>query len=216
MVPGKPRSREPLTVARIVATAVALADDSGLQALSMRALGRRLGVEGMAIYHHVPNKERLLDLLVDEVFAELDLPTGGWRPGMRARSVSHRAALRRHPWAVGLVESRATPGPKVLAYHDAVVGFLRGHGFDPLSAARALAITDAYVYGFVIQERELPTDPTTVAQSLGDEETGRPYPHLDEIVAEVVKTGYHFSDDFETGLDLVLDAVAGLLGRPQP
>ena len=112
---GQPLHRGPLTVQSILKEATALADEGGLAALSMRALGRRLGVEGMAVYHHFANKDALLDALVDQVFHEMALPEGpDWRAGLRARSVSERLVLRRHPWAIGLVESRTAPGPILL------------------------------------------------------------------------------------------------------
>lgn len=210
MAQGRPRNQKPLTIGRILTEALALADESGLPSLSMRALGRRLGVEAMAIYHHIPNKEALLDALVDAVFTEIERPVGDWRPGMRARSASARAALRRHPWAIGLLESRLHPGPVALSHQNDVVGFLRGHGFSPRAAAQVLTFTDAYVYGFVIQESELPTDPAPVVDSLREPGGGTPYPHLAEIVADVVGPGYDFADEFEVGLDLLLDAIETL------
>ncbi len=195
----------------IVEEAMALADDRGLAGLSMRALGRRLGVEGMAVYHHVANKEALLDALVDEVFREMALPEGeDWRDGLRTRSVSERLVLRRHPWAIGLVESRTAPGPVVLGHQDHVIGYLRERGFPVRAAAQVLAFLDAYVYGFVLQELALPTDPTPVTDVLRGGEAASPFPHLRAVVVEVVDAGYDFADEFEVGLDLLLDAMGAL------
>ncbi|MBM6399303.1 TetR/AcrR family transcriptional regulator C-terminal domain-containing protein [Phycicoccus sonneratiae] len=210
---GHPGGRGSLTVGRIVEEATALADEGGLAALSMRALGRRLGVEGMAVYHHVANKEALLDALTDEVFREIALPAGeDWRTGLRARSVSERLVLRRHPWAIGLVETRTAPGPTTLGHQDHVIGYLRGAGFSPRAAAQVLAFLDAYVYGFVLQELALPADPTPVVRAVRERPGSTPFPHLEAVITEVVDAGYDFADEFEVGLDLLLDAMGALRG----
>ncbi|KQU66284.1 TetR/AcrR family transcriptional regulator [Phycicoccus sp. Root101] len=213
MSQGQPLQRGALTVQGILEEATALADDGGLAALSMRALGRRLGVEGMAVYHHFANKEALLDALVDRVFNEMALPEGeDWRVGLRARSVSERLVLRRHPWAIGLVESRTAPGPITLAHQDHVIGYLRARGFAGRGSAQVLAFLDAYVYGFVLQELALPTDPTPVVDVVREHEGPSPYPHLDALITEVVEAGYDFADEFDVGLDLLLDAMGALRG----
>ncbi|KQZ87413.1 hypothetical protein ASD62_17665 [Phycicoccus sp. Root563] len=213
MSQGQPLQRGALTVQGILEEATALADDGGLAALSMRALGRRLGVEGMAVYHHFANKEALLDALVDRVFSEMALPEGeDWRVGLRARSVSERLVLRRHPWAIGLVESRTAPGPITLGHQDHVIGYLRARGFSGRGSAQVLAFLDAYVYGFVLQELALPTDPTPVVDVVRDHEGPSPYPHLDALITEVVEAGYDFADEFDVGLDLLLDAMGALRG----
>ncbi|MBD3784612.1 MAG: TetR/AcrR family transcriptional regulator [Micrococcales bacterium] len=208
---GQPAGRGSLTVERILEEAMALSDADGLAGLSMRALGKRLGVEGMAVYHHVANKEALLDALVDEVFREIALPEGeDWRAGLRTRSVSERHVLRRHPWAIGLVESRTAPGPATLAHQDHVIGFLRATGFGVRAAAQVLAFLDAYVYGFVLQEVALPTDPAPVVDTLREPEGPNPYPNLTAVVVEVVDAGYDFGAEFDVGLELLLDGIAGL------
>src|SRR5258706_5577596 len=108
---AEPRTR--LTRNRVVATAIALADANGIQALSMRKLGVELGVEAMSLYNHVANKDDLLDGMIDGVFGEIDLPTGGtdWRTAMRLRAISAREVMSRHPSAIGLLELRTTPRP---------------------------------------------------------------------------------------------------------
>ena len=208
---GQPSPRGVLTPQLILKEAMTLADGDGLAALSMRALGRRLGVEGMAVYHHFANKDALLDALVDQVFREMVLPEGDdWRVGLRARSVSERLALRRHPWAIGLVESRTAPGPITLAHQDHVVGYLRARGFGGRASAQVLAFLDAYVYGFVLQELALPADPTPVVESVRDHEGPSPYPNLEALIIEVIDAGYDFADEFDIGLDLLLDAIGAL------
>lgn len=214
---GQPLHRGPLTVQSILEEATALADEGGLAALSMRALGRRLGVEGMAVYHHFANKDALLDALVDQVFHEMALPEGpDWRAGLRARSVSERMVLRRHPWAIGLVESRTAPGPITLAHQDHVIGYLRAHGFAGRASAQVLAFLDAYVYGFVLQELALPTDPTPVVEAVraheGPSDGPSPFPNLEALISEVIDAGYDFADEFDVGLDLLLDGIGALRG----
>src|SRR5690606_27075572 len=121
--PRRPRlSRE-----RVLDAAVAIADERGLAALTIRSLADRLGSRPMALYHHVRSKEEILDGIVDVVFSEIDLPRigGDWRAEMRRRADSARAVLRRHPWSIGLLESRAAPGPAILRHHDAMIGTLR-------------------------------------------------------------------------------------------
>ena len=153
-----PSARPALSRDRVVAEAMALADEQGLPALSMRALAGRLGVEAMSLYHHVAGKEALLDAMVDAVFGELHLPVvgGDWRAELRARSVSGRAVLLRHRWAVGLMDSRRTPGPENLRHHDAVLGCLAAQGFSLVAAGTAFALLDAHLYGFMQQEVSLP------------------------------------------------------------
>ena len=118
--------RTPLTKERVLHAAVALAERNGIEAMTMRKLADELGVGAMTLYYHVPNKEQLLDAMVDIVFGEIELPTTDvdWRTAMRRRALSTRAVLNRHRWAVGLMESRLTPGPNSLRLHDAVLGCL--------------------------------------------------------------------------------------------
>ena len=134
-------ARRPLDRDRVVIEAVALADEAGLAALSMRTLAGRLGVEAMSLYHHVRGKEALLDAMVDGVVGELHLPVvgGDWRTELRERSVSGRAVLLRHPWAVGLMASRRTPGPQQASHQDAVLGCLAAQGFSP-GISRSIAV----------------------------------------------------------------------------
>ena len=151
-------TRAPLSKARVLQAAVDLADRSGIDALSMRKLGQALGVEAMSLYNHVANKDELLDGMVDVVFGQIELPQPGaeWKPAMRQRAMSAREVLARHPWAIGLMESRMRPGPATLRHHDAVIGCLRQDGFSVAMAAHAYALLDSYVYGFALQQANLP------------------------------------------------------------
>ncbi len=206
--------RIPLTRERVLNAAVALADTSGSETLSMRKLGDALGVEAMSLYNHVANKEDLLDGMIDMVFAEIDLPTGraDWRAGMRQRAISARRVLSRHGWAIGLMESRSSPGPATLRHHDAAIGCLRDAGFSIELAAHAFSVLDSYIYGFALQERSLPfPTPEQTADLAHDILASFPadkYPHLAELTARhVLQPGYDYGAEFEYGLDLLLDGL---------
>src|SRR5271165_778642 len=156
MTKRKIATRTPLSRARVLQAAVALADDAGLGTFSMRRLAHDLGVVPMALYKHVANKEELLDGMVDIVFSEIELPSGSldWRSEMRRRAISTHEALKRHSWAIGMMESRQ-PGPANLRNHNAVMGCLRKAGFSFEMAIHAYSAQDAYIYGFALQERDL-------------------------------------------------------------
>ena len=194
--------------------AVAFADECGISSLSMRKLGEALGVEAMSLYNHVANKDQLLDGMVDLVFAEIDLPPSGagWKAAMRQRAVSARQALARHPWAIGLMESRTSPGRETLKRHDAVIGCLREAGFPVALAAHAFSVLDSYIYGFALQEASLPFDnaeqTAEVAQMILSQLRPDEYPHLTELAVEhVLQPGYSYGNEFEFGLDLILDGL---------
>jgi AcrR family transcriptional regulator len=206
--------RTRLTRERVLAAAVGLADAGGIESLTMRKLGVELGVEAMSLYNHVANKSDLLDGMVDAVFAEIDLPAVGteWRSAMRRRALSARTALTRHRWAIGLMESRTTPGPATLRHHDTVIGTLRAAGFSIALAAHAFSAMDSYLYGFALQEATLSFDdgPETaqLAQAIMARFASGEYPHLSEMAVEhVMQPGYDYADEFEFGLDLVLDGL---------
>ncbi len=202
-----------LTQARALSAAIALADEDGLPAVTMRRLAKELGVEAMSLYHHIPNKEALLDAMVDQVYCEVDLPKAGeaWRPGMRNRAESLRAALVRHPWAVGLLDSRTSPGPETLRHLDANIRCLRENGFSWGMTAHAYSVLDAYVFGFAIQQVQMPFETPTETQDLAAgliEEMAGAFPHLSEFaVQHVMKPGYDYGGEFDFGLNLVLSGL---------
>jgi AcrR family transcriptional regulator len=214
------RPRAALNRERVLAAALALADESGIEALSMRKLGEALGVEAMSLYNHVANKDDLLDGMIDAVFAEIGLPAGevGWRTAMRERALSVRRVLGRHRWAVGLMESRSLPGPATLAHHDAVIGVLRAGGFTVAQTAHAFSLLDSYIYGFALQEKALPFDtPEETAEVAREIFAGFPqdaYPHFTELTMQhVLQPGYDYGEEFEFGLDVLLDGLQRLLRR---
>src|SRR4029078_6735310 len=122
-----PGHRAPLTRERVLHGAIAIADAGGIAALTIRALADKLGVKPMSVYHHVANKDEILDGIVDIVFSEIELPTAGGEclSEIHKRSGAARRVLRRHPWAIGLLESHTSPGPATLRHHDANIAVLR-------------------------------------------------------------------------------------------
>jgi len=211
---SKPNSRTPLTRERVLHAAIAVVDQGGLESLTMRRLGRHLGVEAMSLYKHLASKDEILDGIVEIVITDIDLPSAeaDWKTAMRQRAISARQVLASHPWAIGMLESRAAMGPAALRYADAVIGSLRGGGFSVQMAAHAFLLLDSYIYGFVVQEMSLPFGTTeetaeragAVLQTLPPNQ----YPHLAEMAtAHVTGPGHNYADEFEFGLDLILDAL---------
>jgi AcrR family transcriptional regulator len=180
----------------------------------MRKLGRALGVEAMSLYNHVADKEDLLDGLVDIVFSEIDLDCegGDWKTAMRRRAISARSVLARHRWAIRLMESRTHPGPATLRHHDSVLRCLREAGFSIATAAHAYSLLDSYIYGFALEQMSLPFETGEEAAAVADAMLGQfpagAYPHLMEMALQhVVKPGYDYADEYEFGLDLILDGL---------
>ena len=217
-----PRAR--LSKERVLTTAVTLAQRDG-EVPTMRRLAAELGAGAMSLYYHVPNKDELLDGMVDIVFGEIELPTTDvhWKTALRRRALSTREALNRHRWAVGLMESRTTPGPASLRLHDAVLGCLREAGFSIEQTIQAYSVQDAYIYGFALQEKSIPFEDAEGAAAVAEAqykeydeleherqlgELADAFPYLAEVVAGHVATvGYDFGEAFVHGLDLILDAL---------
>lgn len=216
-------TRVPLSRNRVLAAAVAFADTHGIGSLTMRRLGDALGVEAMSLYNHVADKRDLLDGMVDVVFGEIELPsaTTDWRTAMRRRAISARRVLVSHPWAIGLMESRRSPGPATLRHHDAVLGASRRHGFSVEMAAHASSLLDSYVYGFALQETTLPFETGEETAELAKEILAGvapgDFPNLTELTVEhVLKPGYDYSREFEFGLDLIIDALVRAARGEEP
>jgi AcrR family transcriptional regulator len=212
---SEPQTRVPLSRERVLRAAIAIADTGGITSLTIRSLAEALGVKPMSVYHYVANKDEIIDGIVDIVFSEIELPTigGDWRAEMARRASSVRQALRRHTWAIGLLESRSTPGGANLRHHDAVLGVLREAGFSVAMTAHAYALIDSYVYGFALQEASLPFQgPETlneIAEPMMKQFAAGDYPHFVEMATGYfLQPGYAFGDEFEFGLGLILDALA--------
>ena len=205
--------RAPLSRERVLETAIVVADQHGLEALSMRKLADELRVAAMSLYHHVPNKDQLLDAMIDVVFSEIELPStdDDWQTAMRKRAVSTREALNRHRWAVGLMEGRSSHGPSNLRLHDAVLGCLRRAGFSLEMTVHAYSVQDAYIYGFALQQADMTPETSDDFAATAEQqmETYKDvladYPHLVEVVGGHVATaGYDYETEFLFGLDLIL------------
>jgi AcrR family transcriptional regulator len=207
--------RAGLTRERVLGAAVELVDEGGIDALSMRKLAKVLGVEAMSLYNHIRSKERLLDGMVDLVFAEIEppAPDGDWQQQMRNRAISTRAALDRHPWAVGLMEARPNPGEANLALHEAVLACLRAAGFSVEAAIHAYSVQDAYIYGFALQEKTLANATREewrgvarrILREYGDALDA--YPASAEVQRHIAAHGFSHEEEFLYGLDLILDGL---------
>lgn len=205
--------RPRLTADRVLSGALALADEIGIDDFTIRRLADVLDVKPMTIYHHVPSKEAIIDGMVDVVFSEIGLPDAalGWKAAVRGRCASARVVLARHRWAAPYMESRTSPGAATLAHHDAVLGCLRS-GMSIEMTAHAYAMLDAYVYGFALQEATLPAtageEMAQLATEMFEHFPVDKYRHLAEFTTQhVMQPGYDFADEFDFGLDLILDGL---------
>ncbi|MFG1774359.1 TetR/AcrR family transcriptional regulator C-terminal domain-containing protein [Nocardia salmonicida] len=213
--------RQPLSRDRVLDAAIRVADRGGVEAITMRRVAQELGVEAMSLYNHVPNKDAILDGVVDAVFAAIELPAAGgadWREAIRARARSARSVLAQHSWALGLMDSRRNPGSATLRHHDAVLGVLRRAGFSLPMAAHAVSLIDSYVGGFVLQEANLPVavpaDVEAVAGGILANLPADELPYLTEMIVDhALRPGYDYSGEFGFGLDLILDALEARRGQ---
>lgn len=207
------RGRPQLTKERVLTGAVALADDRGMDGFTIRRLAAALDTKPMTIYYHVPNKEAIIDGMVDIVFNEIELPPPDldWKDAIRIRYLSARQTLNRHPWAPPLMESRHSPGPGTLRHHDAVLGCFRRGGLSIELTAHAYAILDSYLYGFAMEEAMLPSGQSGELTDMAEEMLGafrEHYPHLYELTTlHVLRDGYNFGNSFEFGLDLIIESL---------
>jgi AcrR family transcriptional regulator len=218
-VKAEARPREPLSKERVLLAAVALADEAGVEPLSMRKLAQQLGVVPMALYKHVANKDELLDGMIDVVVGEIDPPDADldWKAAVRARILSARRALLRHPWASKVMESRTRPTPTILAYMDSMIGMFRAGGFSMDLTHHVMHAMGSRVMGFT---RELfndsaAADPESDAQMWGA--LAGAYPWIYELMltvnhddASVVGPGCDDQFEFEFALDLMLDGLEKL------
>ena len=218
------RERAPLTRERVLETAVALADEGGVDAISMRRIASELGVVPMALYKHVADKDALLDGMVDVVVSEIDPPIQGvdWKTAMRERILSARRALLRHRWAAQVFESRAEPTPMVTGYFDSMMGIMLSGGFSVELMHHAIHVLGSRMFGFA---QELFDDTASVP----DEEAvamwsqmAEAYPNIAALIGEIaagqishdqdtiVAGGCDTQFEFEFALDLILDGLERL------
>lgn len=213
-VSGSPQERVPLSRERVLRGALAVADAGGIGSLTIRSLAHELGVKPMSVYHYVANKDEIIDGIVDLVFSEIELPRAGgdWRSEIRRRAISARRVLRCHPWAIGILQSRTSPGDATLRHYDAIIATLRLAGFSVEMTAHAYALLDSYVYGFALSEAALPINGpetvTEVAEQMMEQFSAEAYPHLVEFsIQHILKPGYDFGNEFEFGLSVILDGL---------
>ncbi len=212
---NKSTRKAPLNKESVILAAVKIADEGGIEALSMRKLGKALGVEGMALYHHFPNKEALIDGMVDSVHAEVEVPADNqdWRVAMRRRCLSALEALSRHQWATPLAESRHNPGEASMRLIDATVKCLLRAGFSIQTVAHIISLLDSYTFGFAQQLR--PSESVEQSAQMGKDIIAHfpfgQYPYVGMLVTEhVSKAGYRTKTEFEFGLGLILDGIVKL------
>jgi len=215
--------REPVTRERAVRVAVALADAGGIDSLSMRKLAGELGIEAMSLYYHVRNKDDLLDAMVEAVVSQIALPSKGahWKTALRERADSERTVLGQHPWAISLIDSRTTPA--TLKHHDAMIGCLTAAGFTMPMVGHALSLVDSYVHGFALQEDALPLDESgdigeaTENIMAQQESMAEMFPHLAQMAVELVlQPGYKYGNEFEFGIQLILDGLEVRMASKPP
>jgi AcrR family transcriptional regulator len=215
-----PTSRAPLNTRRVLQAALALADSGGTDSLTMRHLGRELGVEAMSLYRHVANKDAVLDGIIDLVVSEIDLPSTGrdWKATMRHRGEATYRVLTRHPWAPPLLISRPNTGPAMLRYIDFTLGVLREAGFSWTLADYAWNTMDSFVYGYTLRALASPIAPADYAETAAAHQhllAGGQYPHMAELTQQVTQ-GHHPGDpDITFGLDLLLDGLEQLRDAEQ-
>ncbi len=210
MTPSTPLSRE-----LVLRTALRLADQGGIEALSMRKLAQELGVQAMSLYNHVENKDDIIDGIVDLVVSEIEVPDLGvdWKAAMRRRSISAHTVLLRHPWSTMPLVSRVNVGVAMLRYVDATLGCLREAGFSFRMADYAWNAIDSHIYGFTLQELNFPFEKADYGKAAQQGLALIPadkYPYLNQLTHQVIDGEYDGIHDFEFGLELILNGLESL------
>src|SRR6266568_2192267 len=213
-------SRPRLNRQRVIRASVKLADRDGIEAVTMRRLGRELGVEAMSLYNHVANKDEILEGIADAVVGEIDLPPEGtdWKTALRGNAIASRDMLLRHRWASSL-KMRRMPGPATLGQNEWVLRTLREAGFSEELTYHAYHILESYVVGFAVQElnftsyteEQMAEMAATFLRDFPRDE----YPYFTEHVEQHLDPPPGEEGGFELGLDLLLDALERLRGREE-
>lgn len=202
----------PLSRERVLRAALRLADQGGIESLSMRKLAQVLGVKAMSLYNHVANKNDILDGIVDIVIGEIEVPdlATNWKTAMRRRAISAHEVLLHHPWSTMAIVSRINVGPANLRYVDATLGCLREAGFSFEMADYAWNAIDSHIYGFTLQELNFPFDAaeySEVAEHYLSLLPADKYPYLNQLTHCVINGRYDGVHDFEFGLELILNGL---------
>jgi len=217
------KARAPLTRERVLRAAVELADERGVEALTMRALGQELGVEAMSLYNHVKNKAEILsgivDVVCEEILAAVDqIPPpddpADWKPVLRARILAARQVLLQHRWAPAQLEALRDIPPSLIGYYDEILGLMRGGGFSLDLGHHAMHALGSRALGFAQElfvEADHDIDPDVMTMML-KQMAGR-YPHMADLMKIVVHDpestlgGCDDQFEFEFGLDVILDGL---------
>jgi AcrR family transcriptional regulator len=207
--------RRPLSRDRVLRAAIRLADEGGVESVSMRKLGQMLRVEAMSLYKHVANKDDILDGIADLVVGDFEVPSidADWKAAIRRSAISAHQTLLRHPWASSLIESRLNAGPGRMRYLDAMIGVLSAAGFTMPLVIRTIMVLDSHTYGFVLQEMAWSFDTENAPEMAAAFARGLPaneYPNLLAMAEVAATTPRAVSVDFEFGLDLILDGLERL------
>jgi AcrR family transcriptional regulator len=207
----RPVPRVPLSRDRVLRAAIKLADEGGIEALSMRRLGQELGVEAMSLYNHVANKDEVLDGIIEAVASEIEAPADGahWKAALRQSAISAHEVLLRHPWAAGMWFRRGD-GPGRFQHADLVLGCFREAGFSKDLTYHAFHIFEAHILGFTLQQLSFPYDNEELAElatTFLRELPAEQYPHLTEHVLQHLEPRQNDEGAFELGLDLILDGL---------
>ena len=214
--------RERLDRERVLRAAVALADEVGMAAVSMRGLAQHLGVVPMALYKHVADKDELVGGMVDVVLGEVEPPDPAldWKAAVRQRVLSARRAVLRHPWARRAIEASTRRTPAVLGHMDAVAGGFRAGGLSPDLTHHVMHALGNRIWGFspeLFEEPAPATPPTPEQQEAMAREFAQRYPHILEIAVAAtqgdlgrVGGGCDEQFEFEFALDLLLDGAERL------
>jgi len=216
---AKPPRRAPLSRERVLRAAVALADRDGIESLSMRNLAEELDVVPMALYKHVANKDELLNGMVDVIVGEIDPPVTGadWKSAIRQRILSARRALRRHPWASEVIESRTNPTPVVMAYMDSMIGMFLAGGFSLDLTHHTMHAMGSRLLGFSQElfDDSVVLDPEDRARL--QRQLAGIFPNIVELTraiyhdeSSIVGAGCDDQAEFEFSLDLILNGLEGI------
>jgi Tetracyclin repressor-like, C-terminal domain/Bacterial regulatory proteins, tetR family len=211
--PSTPLSRE-----LVLRTALRLADEGGIESLSMRKIAQELSVQAMSLYNHVENKDDIIDGIVDMVVSEIEVPDLGvdWKTAMRRRSISAHTVLLRHPWSTMPLVSRVNVGVAMLRYVDATLGCLREAGFSFRMADYAWNAIDSHIYGFTLQELNFPFEKADYGKAAQQGLALIPadkYPYLNQLTHQVINGNYDGIHDFEFGLELILNGLESFRHR---
>ena len=218
----QPEPRIPLSRERILRAAIALADEGGIESLSMRKLGQQLGVEAMSLYHHVANKDDLLDGIVDAVTSEIEVPSDetDWKEAIRRTAISSHDLFLRHRWACSLMMRRARVSPDRMRWMEAVLRTFREAGFSAEMTHHAYHALDSHITGFTLWQVSMPFETkeelVDLAEGFLQEIPADEYPYVIEHAEQhMAPSSPDGKSEFEFGLDLILDGLERLRDTPE-